>query len=175
MRQHFSMSPLRVTTTRSSSVTSSVSPAASSSARAFPEIASATAPAQYNHFRIPASMDERIVRLIDNRRQAMRGTGRERIGPGRLACGNTFQCHRYVRPRLNTPRVRTWVTGTGRSPDFRVAACLLPSRSHRATSGSLKESSPATVAGAVAASIASDLTVFPFHPLFGRNLFRLLW
>ena len=33
-----------------------------------------------------------------------------------------FRCHRHGRPRMDTPRAHTWVTGTGRSPGFRVIA-----------------------------------------------------
>ncbi|CAI2931939.1 protein of unknown function [Aminobacter niigataensis] len=55
------------------------------------------------------------------------------------ACGNTFQCHRHGRPRLTTPRGQAWVTGTGRSPDFRVIAFFrLPERTN-AFSGMMEE------------------------------------
>lgn len=90
--------------------------------------------------------------------------GGSHVPPGsRKARGNTLSCHRSGRPRLIPPRDQAWVTGTGRSPDFRVVASRrLPGPLR--PSGISGRGSAATVAGAVAALPIARLTVFPFDP-----------
>lgn len=101
------------------------------------------------------------ARFITNRRRMWRCEDLRRVAfhlsavPAR---GNTLSCHRHGRPRLITPRDQAWVTGTGRSPDFRVIALFrLPGRV--SASGIVEEGSTVTVAGAVAAS--SDCSASP--------------
>lgn len=63
----------------------------------------------------------------------------------------TLSCHRHGRPRLNTPRVRAWVTGTaGLLTSVSLPVFRLPDRAMR--QWPVEEGSTVTVAGAVAVS-----------------------
>lgn len=99
---------------------------------------SATAPVKKTVFfnSAPKRIDGATAPQGSFRTAGGRGEGRfagSRISPsGRSGMRQHFTCHRHGRPRLTTPRGQAWVTGTGRSPDFRVIALFrLPGRMQR--------------------------------------------